>query len=143
MNQFNVNINGFPKREGRIGLIDPKAMGSFGNFLVQSLFKLPEEKDEVKIAKEIGVSPDSIRKWEEGESFPKEDNLLLEKIARAYGVSMEELLREMKISKDAHGVEKKSRKGNHGPSSSPSPLIALRTNNGRRNGPFRGLEGSR
>jgi len=114
MNQF----NGFPQKHRESGgLIDDKAIRSFGNYLAQAALKL--EKDEKMLAEKIGVTARSITSWEEGDSFPKDEPLFLQRVAEAYGVTLNELKEKLQISKDAKMVSNNARKQKSGPSINP------------------------
>ena len=55
------------------------------------------------VAETIGVSRQAVSKWENGSSDPNTSNLIA--LAKLYGVSAEELLKEIKDSSNTEGKE--------------------------------------
>ena len=130
-NQFNSSSKNIPPelREKK-GLIDQKVIKSFGNFLAQAALSFEKQKSEKDIAKEVGVNDTSVTNWEEGISFPRDE--ILDKVATAYGVSLDELKEKMQISKDAQKILTNARKQKAGVSVNPLDPIPKNGMNGRR-----------
>lgn len=58
---------------------------------------------QVDVAREIGVSPDTYRRWEWGKFQPRADQLV--KLAAALGTTTEELLHQEEAVKHGEGGE--------------------------------------
>ena len=88
-------------------IIDEEKIKLFGNFIQQARMALDPYKSRTKIALFLGVDPSTVEKWENGITFPKEDNL--KEIAMAYGLDLKELKVVLEISQKAHEVAVESR----------------------------------
>ena len=56
---------------------------------------------QVDVAREIGVSPDTYRRWELGKFQPRADQLV--RLAKALGTTTEELLHEEEVIEHGEG----------------------------------------
>lgn len=59
------------------------------------------------VAQKIGVSKQSVSKWESGKSYPDIDNLII--LSDIYNVTIDELIREDSILKKRIKIKKKNR----------------------------------
>ena len=81
-------------------------IGVFGLLLAKQRSKIG--KTSHKIAKEIGISQNSLMQWEHAETFPNEDRLPL--IAEKYQIKEKKLLVALNSSKKQRIEEKAARK---------------------------------
>lgn len=47
---------------------------------------------QMRVAKELGITDSAVNQWEKGKTFPK--TKLLQKLARLYGCTVDDLLKE-------------------------------------------------
>ncbi|MDO8686840.1 MAG: hypothetical protein Q7K11_01360 [Candidatus Berkelbacteria bacterium] len=79
----------------------------FGKLLSKSRSALGKNITEIVSETALATVP-ATRRWEQGDAFPEEDKLPA--IAEAYSINLEELIRVLKISKEAREMEKNVRK---------------------------------
>lgn len=80
-------------------------VNDFGILLFEARKVLDKKKSEA--SKELGVTADTLYKWENGEIFPDEGRLGL--IAKVYDIELDKLTKVFKISQQARNLEREAR----------------------------------